>query len=93
MPEAGGRAGAGGLGEDGAGGAGGARRGVRGAGCGARGVEWSPPRGDARPRRGTALGSSARRCALGGCGCPGARESRCVTGADARGGWRLPGSR
>lgn len=49
--------------------------------------------GAARPRRGSALGVPAPRCALGGCGCPGARESRCVTGADAQGGWRLPGSR
>lgn len=42
-------------------------------------------------RGGPALGVPTRRCALGDCGCPGARESRCVTGADAPARLEAPG--
>lgn len=40
---------------------------------------------------GPALGVPTRCCALGDCGCPGARESRCVTGADAPARLEAPG--
>lgn len=50
-----------------------------GAGCRA------PSRAPGAPGRDGVL-----RCALPVCSCPGARESRCVTGADARGSWGLP---
>lgn len=52
-----------------------------GARCPARGAERGPP--GAGGGGGPALGVPTRRCALGDCGCPGARESRCVTGPDA----------
>lgn len=59
-------------------------RGRKGAGPGRAG--WAPAAGV-----GAALGAPG--CALGLGGGPGAPDSGCVTGADARGGWRLPGSR
>lgn len=54
-----------------------------------------PPGGaGCRARGGVGCWAAAAGCAarsrFGGCRCPGARESRCVTGADAWGSWGLP---